>query len=308
MSDSSLADENAGGANAAANRRGILLVILATAMFVALDATAKYLSQSYPVPQVMWARFFFHLVVVLVLCARRLPAVLYTQRPGLQFVRSILMLATNGAFFFAIQSMPLADATAIVFAGPLLITALSVPLLGEHVGPRRWVAVAIGFLGALVIIRPGPGILQGVAVLPLISATLFSLYQISTRVLSRFDDPMTTLLYTSVLGAFLLTCGLPWYWRAPDLEGWLLMAFAGFVGALSQLALIKAIESAPLSVIAPFNYVGLVWAISLGYLVFGDLPDALTFVGAAIIVASGLYVLHREKARAAAALPAGTDG
>ncbi|MGI9336879.1 MAG: DMT family transporter [Gammaproteobacteria bacterium] len=280
--------------------RGIVLVFIATLLFVALDATAKYLTRTYPVAQVVWARFFFHLLWVLVLIGPRLGRELRTRRPGLQLLRSVVMLATNGVFFLALSRMPMADANAIMFVNPLIVTALAVPLLGERVGFRSWVAVLIGFAGVLIIIRPGPDVLQSAAVLPLIASTLFAFYQIATRVLSSIDAPMTTLFYTALVGAIVTTAGLPWYWHTPDFSGIAFMAAAGLFGALGQFAFIKAVEVAPVSVIAPFNYTTLLWSALFGFVLFGDLPDRYTWLGAAIIVASGLYILHRSGVRARA--------
>ena len=280
------------------HRAGIYWMVLATVLFVCLDTTAKYLTQHYPVPQVVWARFAFHLLFVVVLLGRRIQHVVASRRLGLQIVRSLFMLGANAFFFLGVRTLPLVDASSILFVAPLVVTALSVPLLGERVGPRRWAAVLVGFVGAMIIIRPGPGIFQSAAVLPLMAAFSFSLYQITTRVLSHSDATMTTLLYTAVAGAVLTTAVLPWHWARPDALGWLLMVLAGVFGALGQLALIKAIERAPLGVIAPFNYLTLAWATVLGFTFFGDLPDAHTVAGAAVIVASGLYVLHRERVRA----------
>ena len=187
----------------------------------------------------------------------------------------------------------------IVFSGPLFLTALSVPLLGEYVGMRRWIAVGIGFLGALVVIRPGPDIFASVAMLPLLAALSFAFYQIFTRKLATYDAPLTTLLYTSVFGMVCTSFYVPVTWESPDALGWFLLILAGVFGASGQLALIKAIQLAPVSTIAPFNYLGLVWASILGFIFFGDLPDRYTLIGAAIIAGSGLYILHRERVRRA---------
>ncbi len=200
------------------------------------------------------------------------------------------MLALNGCFLFAIKTMGRVDTNSIMFVGPLIVTALSVPLLGERVGPRQWAAVVVGFVGAMIIIRPGTGAFQSVAVLPLMAAFAFAFYQISTRVLSRSDDPLTTLVSSACL---------PWYWQSPDLTGWFLLVMAGVFGALGQLSLIKAIASVPLPTIVPLNYLSLVWVTISGYALFGDLPEMTTIAGAAIIVGSGSYVLHREQVQAA---------
>lgn len=279
-------------------RKGIYWMVLATVLFVCLDTTGKYLTQHYPVPQVVWARFAFHLLFVILILGRRIHRVVASHRLGLQILRSLFMLGANAFFFLGVRTLPLVDASSILFVAPLVVTALSVPLLGEGVGPRRWAAVLVGFAGAMIIIRPGPGILQSAAVLPLMAAFSFSFYQITTRVLSHSDGTMTTLLYTAVAGAVLTSAILPWNWHSPDSLGWVLMGLAGVFGALGQLALIKAIAVAPLGVIAPFNYLTLAWATVLGFVVFADLPDVQTIVGAAIIVSSGLYVLHREQVRA----------
>ncbi len=272
-------------------------MVLATMLFVALDTTAKFLTTLLPVEQVVWARFTFHFALVALLLLPRGMSAFKTTRPALQISRSFFMFGANVCFFFAIKTMALVDASAIVFSGPLFVTALSVPLLGERVGLRRWLAVAVGFMGALVVIRPGTDIFASVAMLPLMAALSFAFYQIFTRKLATFDAPMTTLLYTSVFGAACTSVYMPFVWVAPDALGWTLMLVAGVFGAGGQLALIQAIRLAPVSTVAPFNYLGLLWASLLGFAFFGDLPDRYTLIGAAIVAASGLYVLHRERLR-----------
>jgi drug/metabolite transporter (DMT)-like permease len=270
-------------------------MLLATLLFVSLDTTAKYLTGYFPVEQVVWARFSFHLGFVLILLSPQGLAGLKTRRPGLQLLRSVFMLGANGFFFYALKSIPLVTASAVVFAGPLFVTALSVPLLKEKVGARRWGAVAIGFCGALIIIRPGAEVVHPATVLPLFAALSFSLYQICTRMLAGQDAPMTTLAYTAVVGTVVASFLVPAHWVTPDLSGWLMMGLAGVFGALGQLALIKAISAAPVSTVAPFTYTGLIWASLFGFFAFGDVPDTNTLLGAGIIATSGLYVLHRER-------------
>ena len=279
------------------NRRGIYWMLLTTGLFTSLDATAKYLAQDYPVPQVLWARFAFHLVFVGTFLGMRLGVTLRSQRLGLQLIRSVLMLVTTGMFFFAVRALPLADVVAIMFVGPLFVTALSVPLLGDYVGPRRWAAVGIGFLGALVVVRPGSGIMQGIAILPVLAAFSHALYTITTRQLANHDLPMTTLFYTAALGTLATTAVVPYFWVTPDAFGWLLMALLGFFGAVGHLALIKALSYASPVVVAPLSYASLIWSIGFGFVLFEDLPDAMTLVGAALIAASGMYVFHRERVR-----------
>ena len=281
------------------NRRGIYWMLLTTGLFTSLDATAKYLTQEYPVPQVLWARFTFHLLFVAAFLGVRLSVTLRSQHLGLQFTRSALMLVTTGMFFFAVSQLPLADVVAIMFVGPLFVTALSVPLLRDYVGPRRWAAVGIGFLGALVIVRPGSGIMHGLAILPVLAAFSHALYTITTRQLANHDLPMTTLFYTAALGTVATTALVPFYWTSPDLLGWLLMALTGFFGAAGHLTLIKALGYASPVVVAPLSYLSLIWSIGFGFALFGDLPDSTTILGAVLIAASGMYVFHRERVRAA---------
>lgn len=276
--------------------RGILFMLLTILLFVTMDTIAKYLAQSYPVPQVVWGRYAFHMLVLLVFLRGRSFTVLRTRAPKLQLLRSVAMVLTTAVFFLGLSFVPLATASAIMFIGPLLVTALSMPLLGEHVGPRRWAGVAIGFIGALVIIRPGTEVFELAALLPLAAACGYALYQVMTRMVARTGEPpMTSLLYTALLGVVFASIAVPFFWQAPDLEGWILLALVGIGGGLGHYTLIKAFEAAPAAVIVPFGYTSIVWATLFGFIIFGEVPDLLTFVGAGIIIVSGLYVFHRER-------------
>lgn len=284
-----------------AHRRGILWMMAAAFLFATQDAVAKTLALDYSVPQVVWARFFFHFLFMALILNARLPAVLATARPAAQVLRASALLVMMSLFYGALSFLPLADATALLFLGPILVTALSVPFLGERVGPRRWAGVAVGFLGALIIIRPGFGVLQVGALLAVGAALLFALYQLATRDLSRTDAAMTTLAHTALLGAVGATLVVPFFWAAdPDLDGWGLMMLIGACGGASQYSLIKAYEAAPAATVAPFFYTDLVWAVGYGFVLFAHLPDAWTAAGAAVIAASGLYIFRR-----AATAPAG---
>lgn len=269
------------------------------AMFVSMDALAKYLSQSYPVPQVLWARYFFHLVLLAAILGPRIPRVLRTGRLGLQLVRSVFLLGATGFFFTAISRMPLASASAIMFVAPIVVTALSMPLLGERVGPHRWASVVVGFIGALVIIRPGTEAMEPAALLAFGGACSYALYQITTRKLAGIDPPMTTLVYSASVGALLSTLFVPVVWVAPSWLGWGSFVGLGLIGGVSHFTLIKAFQNAPAATVTPFGYSSLIWATLLGFLVFGDLPDGWTVLGALIIAASGLYIVHRERVRRA---------
>ncbi len=278
-------------------RRGIIWMLLTMLLFVSLDTTVKFLVQTYPVPQIAWARFFFHAILLMVLLGRRLPATLVTRRRGLQFLRSFLLAVTTLQFFSGLYFLPLADMTAVMQSSPLILTALSMPLLGEHVGIRRWVGVAVGFAGTLVIIRPGGDAMQLAMLLPLGAATTFALYQIATRVLSRSDSTLTTILYTPLLGAIALSLFVPFVWVAPDIEGWALMVLTGLLGGAGHYTMIRAFTWAPAATVSPFSYSALIWAALFGLMLFDEFPDVWTIAGALIIVGSGLYILHREVLR-----------
>lgn len=281
----------------AAHQEGILWMLFAVFLFVTMDAIAKHLVRTYPVAQVVWGRYTFHLLLLTILLGRRLPEVAATQRLGVQLLRSMLVLGTTILFFFGLRFVPLAEASAIMLVSPLIVTALSVPLLGEHVGAHRWAGVLVGFAGALVIMRPGAGLLAAPALLPLGAAGIYALYQITTRMLSRTDAPLTTLVYTPLVGTVAASAAVPFFWTSPDATGWGLMVLLGFLGGVSHFALIKAFQSSRAATIAPFGYTNLVWATLFGILFFGEYPDARTLVGAAIIVGSGLYIFHRERLR-----------
>jgi len=263
--------------------------------FVTLDSTAKYLMQSYPVTQVIWARFFFHVVFVVLLMGRQLGVHVRSQSLKHQSLRSLFMFTTTVLFFIGISLLPLATAATIMFMSPVILTILSIPLLGEKVGPRRWVGIAIGFAGAVVIMRPGSESFQLSILIVLAAAFTHAIYQIFTRKLGTRDRPITSLFYTGITGALAMTVVAPFYWQPVAVSDWPLFVFAGIAGGIGHLCLIRAFRQAPASVVAPFSYSSLLWATAFGYLLFGDLPDAWTLSGAAMIIASGLYIFHREQ-------------
>ena len=278
-------------------RAGILWMLVTTLFFVSLDATAKFLIARYPVAEVVWARFVFHLLFVALMLAPRLGVHAVSANPGMQLLRSALLLATTVLFFAGLGNLPLADASAIMFTSPILLTVLAIPLLGEHVGPRRWAAVAVGFLGALIVVRPGTGVMGAGAALLLGAALCNALYQLITRRLRAVDTPLTTLLYTAIAGSVLVSLALPAVWVAPQPEHWPLFALLGVFGGAGHFTLIKAFQRAPAAVVAPFSYASLIWATGFGWLLFGDLPDRWTVLGAAVIAGGGLYILHRERVK-----------
>lgn len=278
--------------------------MLATAFwFISLDSLAKFLLQSYPVAQVLWARFFFHLLLALVVMGPGLMAGLRSGRPSLQLARSCLMLVTTVFFFTGLRTVPLATASAIMFLTPLVVTLLSVPLLGETVGPRRIASVIIGFIGALIIIRPGFGEVSGGMLLVLCGALSNSFYQLVTRQVRHYDNTATTLFYTALAGTAVFSTVAPFQWQSPVGLEWAMFVALGVFGTLSQLCLIRAFRLAPAAAVAPFSYTGLLWATAFGYVIFSDLPDLWTVAGATLIVASGLYVFHRERQRRSVSPP-----
>ena len=283
---------------------GIFLILGAGFLFTVMDATAKHLAQTYPVVEIAWGRYLFAtLSLPLILHRFGGLATIRSNRLGLQLLRSFFLLCSTVVFWLAVKFIPLADATAISFVGPLMLTALSVPFLKEKVGPRRWAAVLIGFGASLVIIRPGWGMAEPAALLPLLSSAAFAAYAICTRLLSRSDGWTTTLIWSSLLGLILLSLWAPFDWRSPDLAGWLILAFLGAIGSLGHLLLILAYARAPASTLAPLSYVQLIWSTGIGLVWFGNFPDRWTLTGGAIIAASGLYVIHRERLRRGEGLP-----
>jgi len=278
--------------------RGILLMLVAVFLFVIMDATGKALTADYNVWQISWARYLFHLAILpLLLQGQRPAAVLRSARPKLQFLRSACLLGATLFFFLAVTYIPLAEATAIGFVSPLLVAAFSVPLLGEKVGPRRWAAVIVGFVAVMLIIKPGFGMIHWAYLLPLVSAVCFALYQIATRILSRSDSSVTTFVYSVSIGLLVTSIAIlfPGQWRHPDLQGWMLMVMVGAVGGVAHYLLIRALTLAPAALLAPFVYLQLAWAAIVGYLWFGDIPEWSTLAGTAVIAASGLYVMYRER-------------
>jgi drug/metabolite transporter (DMT)-like permease len=276
-------------------RRGILWMLVAMLSAVTTDTINKALSQNLPVPQLVWGRFIFHMVLMVLLLGRRLPQVVVTRRLGLQVVRSFCLICAASLFVYGLHLLPMAEANGILFIAPILVAVLSAPLLGERVDWRRWVGVAVGFAGALIIIRPGSGVMHLAALFPLGSACLFALYQIATKQLSRTESTMTTLFYTGIVGALVTSFAVPFFWIAPSALEWFFLAMLGVLSGCTHFCLIKAFEAAPASTVSPFIYSTLIWATLSGYVFFNDLPDLWTVVGAAIIAGSGLYIAFQER-------------
>ncbi|MBS0561315.1 MAG: DMT family transporter [Proteobacteria bacterium] len=276
---------------------GILLMCAGVAMLPFMNVGVKYLAQSYPVPQITWARFTGHLIVMLALFMPRYGIkLLLPQRPLVQIGRSAMMLTSNLVYVMAIATVPLATASVIGFTSPLLVTALSVPLLGESVGWRRWTAVLVGFAGAVLVIRPESGFADPAVLLILISSFCYALYQIGTRWVARYDNAATGIVFTALVGSLVMTFVLPFSFKLPT-SALDITVFAGIgvIGGFGHYLIIRAFQIGQAAVIAPLGYVELLGSVALGYVFFGNFPDLLTWVGAAIIVASGVYIALRER-------------
>lgn len=284
----------------APRRRGLGIVLMIAAMFcmAAMDATGKYLTQDYAIAQILWLRFglFFLLGWALAARAGGLRRAFRSPQPWRQLIRSAVLLAEIFTFIYAFKFLPLADVHAVAACSPLLATALAVPLLGEKVGPWRWGAIAVGFVGVLLIVRPGEGVFDGLALLPLLGALLWAVYQILTRAVAD-DGPETTVLYTAALGFGFWSLSGPFVWTPPDAQGWVLLFLTGLLGAVGHLLLIVAARMAEMSLLQAFAYFLPVWATLLGFLVFDEWPDLLTIVGAVVVVGSGLFAIWRERRR-----------
>ncbi len=278
--------------------RGITFVLLSIVFFVSLDSTAKFMTGSLDPMQVVWGRYIFSVLLLPFLMGpRRLRLAVRSKRPWLQLLRGALLAATTATFFTAIKYIPLADAIAIGFVSPLLATALAIPILGEKVGVRRWSAIAIGFVGIMIVLRPGFEERHWAYFLPLIVATLMATYNVCTRLVVRHDTADTSLAYTNVFGAVVSTIAivsLPGVWTAPDAIQWGLLVAIGAFGSIGHFCLILAYRSAPVSTLAPFTFGHIVLAVIAGWLIFNDWPDAWTLVGAAVVAGSGIYVFRRE--------------
>lgn len=279
-------------------RAGIAWMLLATLLFTTMDSLSKYLTQIYPVMEVAWARFTFHTVFAFALMAPRLPVLLRSRWRTMQIVRSLLLFTATCLMFVALSRLPLLLVITVMTLSPVLVTALSAPILKEKVGWRRWAGVGVALCGAMLVVGPAGLTLSLLVLVPMLCALVNALYMITTRMLHHHDPPLTTLLYTGMVGTVLGLPVMPFVWVPPDMAGWLLLAVLGALGAISHFCMIRAYSAAPASVIAPFVYATLVWAAVSGAIFFGEVPGWTTVAGACIIAGSGLYIFYREQVRA----------
>lgn len=272
--------------------RGIAQMVAATVLFVAMNATAKVLAAHLPAVEVVWARSAGHFVFIVALLGpvHGWARLFETGSLRLQIGRSLLQVSSQMLFFSAIGHVQLADATTVSFTAPFMVAALAGPMLSERVGLSHWAAIAAGFAGALIVIRPG-GDMNPYLLLILGSSVCYALYQLLTRRAAAFDRPETSVTYSALVGTLLLTLLVPFRWVTPSGGGqWVGLAALGILGAIGHYLVARALTAAAASIISPFHYVQLVWAAAIGYAVFGDVPTAWTWLGAAVIIGSGLSI------------------
>ena len=259
-------------------------------LFAMLETTAKFLSQTYPVPLIVWFRYVTHFFLMLLLLGPRYGSrLIKTDNPKAQIIRALLLMGSTLLYFTALSGLPLATAKSISFVSPLLVTIFALWFLKEHVSLGRWIAVVVGLLGVLLVISPS-GKFDWYFGLPLMAAVCYSLYQIMTRRFSATEHPVTTLFYTGFVGSIVISLVVPIFWVAPQIRDLPLFLFLGFAGAFGHFMLIKAMELEDASFLSPLTYVQLIWVTLLGYFAFDHLPTNVGFVGMAIIVGAGLYV------------------
>ena len=277
--------------------RGILLMFIALGVFTLMDTIGKYLSRFYPVPGIVWARYAINVLMLLAFLAWRGELrYVRTARPAIQVARGVLLGLATVIYFTALAHMPLAEASAIAFVLPLFVAVLAVPMLGERLDAPRLIAILVGLVGALVIVRPGSAAFTVYALLPLGMALMNALYQILTRKVAGLEPPLTSLFYGSLVGAVMFAPVLPFAWQTPqDPWHWTLLAILGLLATVGHFILIRAFDYAPATLLAPFVYTQLLWTMLAGLLVFGDFPDRWSLAGMAIIVAAGLYLAGRQR-------------
>ena len=275
--------------------KAITLNLLAWVMLPIMDGFAKYLSADLPVLQITWARYFFTVTFtfpIMFLFFRQ--KLVWTDKPKLQLIRGLILLCANISFFYAISIISLAKALTLAFIAPLIVTAFSPIFLSERVGFRRWSAVIIGFIGSLVVIRPGFVEINLASIAALGTGIMYGFYLIITRKLSTSDNPLLTLLLTGVVGAIIASIVMPFVWVEPTLNQWSMMAAIGIFACVGHLFIILSLKYADASKLAPFSYFEIITNIIIGYYIFGDFPDNWTFLGLFIIVLSGIYISRRE--------------
>ena len=275
--------------------KAIIFSLLGWMFLPVMDGFAKYLSDDLPILQITWARYFFTVAFVFpIMLFFYKKQLVWSDKPKLQIFRGLILLSANICFFYAISVISLAKALTLAFIAPLIVTAFSPILLGEKVGFRRWTAVAVGFIGSLIVIRPGFLEFNLASMAALATGFFYGFYLIITRKLSTSDNPLLTLLITGMVGALLVSLIIPFYWVKPTLNQWSLMAGIGVFACIGHLFLILSLKYADASKLAPLGYTEIIPNVIIGYYFFNELPDNWTYLGLLIIVLSGLYISRRE--------------
>jgi drug/metabolite transporter (DMT)-like permease len=274
----------------------ILLMIGAVFCFASMDATAKYLMKEIGPAQTIWARYTVQAVIVTVLILPKINVYGRTNYPKLQFLRSVALMMATTLFFFAFSRLGLAEASAIFNISPVLITLGAFLFLREQIGPRRLIGIIVSLLGALIIIRPGTGVFTIYALLPLGAAIFYSAYSLATRFVGTDESPWTSLFYSAIFGAICYSIYIAFYWNPMSSNAILLTIIIGLFGTVGHICLIRALTLGEASLVAPFIYINLLFTTTWGFVLFGNLPDFWTIVGALIIVAAGIYVWARDRA------------
>ena len=279
---------------------GIALILLSTVFLSFSDTTAKYLTATLPAIEIAWIRY---LVFTLIMIPAMVPGsplyAMRTERLRFQVLRGAALIGSSVFFISGLRYLPIAEASATSFVSPLFVTALSVIFLGEYVGLRRWIATAVGLIGVLVILRPGTGAFHPAAFFPIVSSSCWAVALVLTRMMSGREAAITTMTYSAIVGLAIVTVLAPFAWVTPSWNQILLGIFIGFSATAGQWVVVLAFRYADASVLAPFQYTQLLWVGILGFLIFGDVPDIWTVIGAVLVVGSGLYTAHRERVRRA---------
>jgi drug/metabolite transporter (DMT)-like permease len=279
--------------------RGIALIIASTVFLACSDALAKYLTRDLPPIEIAWIRFVVFALIMLPAMLMRPGGVnvLRTRRPGLQILRGLGLVCSALFFIWGLRYLPIAEASATAFVAPMFVTALSIVMLAEKVGIRRWLATIVGLIGVLIVIRPGGGAFQPAAIFPIVSALGWAFALVLTRQISGTDRPATTMAYSALVGLAVLTVLAPFVWVTPTRPQVAIAIAIGIASTAGHWIVVVAYRYADASVLAPLTYSQLVWVTVLGLVMFGEFPDSVTLIGAAIIISSGLYIAHRERVR-----------
>lgn len=278
---------------------GVLFMCTACALFPIMNGLVKLLAATYQPQEIVWFRIVSHLVLIAAIFMPRMGfGLLRTHQIGTQFVSSVMMLLSTLFFFSAVKSIPVAEAISVTFVAPLAVVLLAWPMLGERITPFRLAAVVVGFTGVLIVIRPGSAVFQWASLLLLCSALCYAIYQILIRRLAGIDHPATSVFYSVLLGAILMSIWLPFVWKTPvSLADWLLLCSLGVFGALGHYCVAKAMTYASANFVAPFNYTQMIGSVIVGYLMFAEVPDFYTWLGTAVIIAGGLMVGWQSRKR-----------